>query len=77
MTNRQFLQEKVAMLTGVLNCLSDAEGFLDSLEKIEVSMAEEPDHDALAVADLVADAYESCEALRNSIEAQLEVGESQ
>jgi len=69
LTKRQFLETKADMLDEVLKRLSDAEEVLDRLEQLEVDNSTIPDVDALAVGDLVGDAYEAAEHLRDKARA--------
>lgn len=66
LTKKQFLEKKEALLDEVLKRLSDVEEMLDKLEQLEVDNTSTPDLDSLAVGDLVADAYEAAEHLRDS-----------
>jgi hypothetical protein len=72
MTNTKFLQEKIALLTVVLNHLNDAEDALDRLEALETSIAEIPDHDALSISDLIDDSIMSTMDLLKKCEDELE-----
>ena len=66
LTKRQFLEKKADLLDEVLVRLSDVEEVLDRLEQLEVDNSTIPDIDSLAVGDLVGDAYEAAENLRNT-----------
>jgi len=72
MLKTKFLQEKIALLTVVRTSLDDAEAALDRLEALETSIAEVPDHDALAIGDLIDDAISSTDSLIEACEKELE-----
>lgn len=69
LTKRQFLETKADILDEVLKRLSDVEEVLDRLEQLEVDNSTIPDVDSLAVGDLVGDAYEAAEHLRDKTHA--------
>jgi len=73
MTKKQVLEEKAALLTVLLDQLSAAETTLDKLQDLEVQGQSHPTHDTLGISDLVSDAYESTEALRDAVDAELAV----
>lgn len=64
-----YTQEKAALLTALLGYLNDAEAVLDKLETLDVTHQGDPDHDHLALIDLVADAIELAEALRDAADS--------
>jgi len=64
-----YTQEKAALLTALLGYLNDAEAVLDKLEALDVTHQGDPDHDHLALNDLVADAIELTEALRDAADS--------
>jgi len=64
-----YTQEKAALLTALLGYLNDAEAVLDKLEALDVTHQGDPDHDHLALTDLVADAIELTEALRDAADS--------
>lgn len=64
-----YTQEKAALLTALLGYLNDAEDVLDKLEALDVTHKGDPDHDHLALNDLVADAIELAEALRDAADS--------
>jgi hypothetical protein len=68
MTSQQFYQRKSALLTAVMAQLNDVETLLDKLEALEIGHSSQPDHDTLAISDLISDAYESTEALRDAVD---------
>ena len=65
LTKKQALEEKAALLTVLLDQLSAAETTLDKLQELEVNEQSSPTHNTLGISDLVADAYEATEALRD------------
>ena len=67
MTKKQYLEKKRDLLDEALRRLSDVEEILDHLEQLDVFNSPAPDPDALAVGDLVGDAYETAEHLRDAV----------
>jgi len=72
LTAKQILEEKAALLTVLLDQLSAAEATLDKLQELEVNGQSSPTHDTLGISDLVADAYEMTEALREETDRAAE-----
>lgn len=62
-------QEKAALLQALVAILNDAEGILDKIEALDITHKGEPDHDHLALNDLVADTIELAEALRDAADS--------
>lgn len=62
--------QKAALLTVLLGQLESAESTLDQIQKLENEATTSPDHDTLAIQDLVADAYDLVESLRNSLDEE-------
>jgi len=62
-------QEKAALLQALVAILNDAEGMLDKIEALDITHKGEPDHDHLALNDLVADAIELAEGLRDAADS--------
>ena len=62
-------QEKAALLQALVAILNDAEGVLDKIEALDITHKGEPDHDHLALNDLVADTIELAEALRDAADS--------
>lgn len=65
---KDFLSQKSALLTVLLGQLESAETTLDQIQKLENAATSSPDHDTLAVQDMVADAYDLVEQLRDAID---------
>lgn len=62
-------QEKAALLQALVAILNDAEAVLDKIEALDITHNGEPDHDHLALNDLVADTIELAEALRDAADS--------
>lgn len=62
-------QEKAALLQALIGYLNDAEAILDKLEALDITHKGDPDHDHLALNDLVADAIELAEGLRDAADS--------
>ena len=62
-------QEKAALLQARVAILNDAEAVLDKIEALDITHKGEPDHDHLALNDLVADTIELAEALRDAADS--------
>lgn len=62
-------QEKAALLQALVAILNDAEAVLDKIEALDITHKGEPDHDHLALNDLVADTIELAEALRDAADS--------
>jgi hypothetical protein len=62
-------QEKAALLQAFVAILNDAEAILDKLEALDTTHKGEPDHDHLALNDLVSDAIELAEGLRDAADS--------
>jgi hypothetical protein len=71
MANKTFLQEKSALLTVLIDRLADVEKTLDDIEVLETGSSPSPDHDTLAISDLVSDAIELAMDLRDDIDGEL------
>lgn len=71
MANKTFLQEKSALLTVLIDRLADVEKTLDDIEALETGSSPSPDHDTLAISDLVSDAIELAMDLRDDIDGEL------
>ena len=69
MNDKQFYEKKAALLTVLMNHLLDAEEVIDSIDSLEMTHKSNPDHDTLALSDLVSDAFEAAEALRDAVDA--------
>ena len=65
-------QEKAALLQALVAILNDAEGVLDKIEALDITHKGEPDHDHLALNDLVANAIELAEGLRDAADSVTE-----
>lgn len=65
---KDFLSQKSALLTVLLGQLESAETTLDQIQKLENASTSSPDHDTLAVQDMVADAHDLVEQLRDAID---------
>ena len=62
-------QEKAALLQAFVAILNDAEAILDKIVALDITHKGEPDHDHLALNDLVADAIELAEGLRDAADS--------
>lgn len=62
-------QEKAALLQALVAILNDAEAVLDKIETLDIMHKGEPDHDHLALNDLVSDTIELAEALRDAADS--------
>lgn len=69
MNDKQFYEKKAALLTVLMNHLLDAEDAINDLDNLEMTYKSNPDHDTLHLADLVSDAFEAAEALRDAVDA--------
>lgn len=67
---KDFRPQKAALLTVLLGQLESAEATLDQIQKLENEATPTPDHDTLAVQDLVSDAYDLVESMRDSLERE-------
>jgi len=68
MNDKQFYEKKAALLTVLMNHLLDAEETLDNIDNMEMTHRSSPDHDTLALADLISDTFEAAEALRDAVD---------
>jgi hypothetical protein len=71
---KNYLEEKSALLTVLLGQLDDAEATFERIHTLETANAPVPDHDTLALQELLADAYDAAEALRQSVDAKVAGG---
>ena len=62
-------QEKAALLQAFVAILNDAEAILDKIEALDINHKGEPDHDHLALNDLVSDAIDLAEGLRDAADS--------
>lgn len=71
---KDFKSQKSALLTVLLGQLESAETTLDKIQKLENESLSTPDHDTLAIQDLIADAYDMVELMRAALDTGAEVG---
>ena len=71
---KNYLEEKSALLTVLLGQLDDAEATFERIHALETANAPAPDHDTLALQELLADVYDAAESLRQSVDAKVAGG---
>lgn len=68
---KDYHSQKSALLTVLLGQLESAETTLDHIQKLENASVSSPDHDTLALQDLIADAYDLADALRTAVDRKV------
>ena len=63
-----YLEDKISLLSVLMGYLADAERVVDDLDALEMVNGGEPDHNTLAISDLISDAYEAAASLRESVQ---------
>jgi hypothetical protein len=67
---KKYHQEKSALLTVLIDQLDSVEYTLERIHALETSHAPQPDHDTLALQELIFDAADLAENLRKTYDAK-------